>query len=159
MAGSTRSQPPANGWSEAFPSASTSHVRRRRSMPPTRDSARCRVSKPPPIEVMSWSHPSRVDGRRGMLDTDAVHRLARRQLGDYRRHKPGTLFDDGLELGIEDAYAVQLEVAALRLRDGERVAGFKVGCTGATVRAQFGMDGPVSGMVCQSEIHPSGSTV
>lgn len=70
--------------------------------------------------------------------------LAARQLADYRARTPGTFFseEDRPRLSLEDAYAVQGGVAALRGADGETVAGYKVGCTGPNVREQFGMDGP-----------------
>lgn len=84
--------------------------------------------------------------------------LARRQLADYRAGTPGTFFAD-LErprLDLADAYRVQAEVAALRAPE-ERVIGYKVGCTGPGTRAQFGLDGPVRGLLYDSELHPSGS--
>lgn len=69
------------------------------------------------------------------------------------------MFSEGLQLSVEEAYAVQLEVARLRRLVGERVAGYKVGCTGPNIREQFGMDGPISGFVWEEEIHQSQSTV
>ena len=60
-------------------------------------------------------------------------------------------------LSLEDAYAVQAEVASLRAAEGEPVAGYKVGCTGPNVREQFGMDGPVRGFLYETELYPSGS--
>ena len=57
--------------------------------------------------------------------------IAARQLADYRAGTPGTFFADHErpELGLEEAYRVQDEVAALRA-PAERVVGYKVGCTG-----------------------------
>ena len=85
--------------------------------------------------------------------------LAARQLADYRAGTPGTFFgeEDHPHLTLEDAYAVQAEVASLRAADGEPVAGYKVGCTGPSVREQFGMDGPVHGFVYETELYPSGT--
>jgi 2-keto-4-pentenoate hydratase len=87
-----------------------------------------------------------------------VRGLAARQLADYRARTPGTFFGEGNRprLSLEDAYAVQGEVAALRDAEGEPVAGYKVGCTGPNVREQFGMDGPIRGSVHETELHPSG---
>ena len=89
----------------------------------------------------------------------SVGRLAARQLADYRARTPGTFFaeEDRPRLGLDDAYAVQAEVARLRAAEGEPVAGYKVGATGAGVREQFGMDGPVRGFVYDTELYPSGA--
>lgn len=84
--------------------------------------------------------------------------LAARQLADYRAGTPGTFFADPErpQLSLEDAYRVQAEVAGLRA-PAERVVGYKVGCTGPGTRAQFGLDGPVRGLLYDTELHPSGS--
>ena len=89
----------------------------------------------------------------------SVRRLAARQLADYRARTPGTFFaeEDHPHLTLDDAYAVQTEVAGFRAAEGEPVAGYKVGCTGPNVREQFGMDGPVRGFLYQTELHPSGA--
>ena len=88
----------------------------------------------------------------------SVRGLAARQLTDYRARTPGTFFaeEDRPRLTLDDAYAVQAEVARLRAAEGEPVAGYKVGCTGPNVREQFGMDGPIRGFVYETELHPSG---
>lgn len=87
--------------------------------------------------------------------TDSVRALAVRQLADYRAGTPGTSFGQGgrPELGMDDAYAVQAQVAALR-GPQESVAGYKVGCTGPGTRAQFGLDGPIRGLLYGSELYP-----
>ncbi len=88
-----------------------------------------------------------------------VRGLAARQLADYRARTPGTFFAEAghPHLTLDDAYAVQGEVASLRAADGEPVAGYKVGCTGPNVREQFGMDGPVRGFLYETELYPSGA--
>ncbi|MDP9474986.1 MAG: fumarylacetoacetate hydrolase family protein [Actinomycetota bacterium] len=89
----------------------------------------------------------------------SVRGLAARQLADYRACTPGTFFaeEDHPRLSLEDAYAIQGEVARLRAAEGELVAGYKVGCTGPNVREQFGMDGPVRGFLYETELYPSGA--
>lgn len=90
--------------------------------------------------------------------TEFVRSLAARQLADYRAGTPGTFFADAdrSPLSLEDAYRVQAEVAALR-GPAEQVVGYKVGCTGPGTRAQFGLDGPVRGLLYDTELHASGS--
>ncbi len=85
--------------------------------------------------------------------------LAARQLADYRAGTPGTFFgeEDRPHLSLDDAYAVQTEVASLRAAQGEPVAGYKVGATGPNVREQFGIDGPVRGFLYETELYLSGA--
>jgi 2-keto-4-pentenoate hydratase len=92
--------------------------------------------------------------------TESTCALATRQLADYRAGTPGTLFADPArpELTLDEAYRVQDEVAALRA-PAERVVGYKVGCTGPGTRAQFGLDGPIRGLLYDTELHPSGSEI
>jgi 2-keto-4-pentenoate hydratase len=89
----------------------------------------------------------------------SVRGLAARQLADYRARAPGTFFaeEDHPRLSLDDAYAVQREVARLRVADGEPVAGYKVGATGPGTRGQFGMDGPICGFLYRTELYRSGA--
>ena len=87
-----------------------------------------------------------------------IDQWATRQLADYDARRPGTLFAEGLELDVAEAYELQAAVAKLRCARGERVVGYKVGCTSEKIRAQLGIDHCVSGRLYDSEQHPSGST-
>ncbi|MDB2333237.1 hypothetical protein N9V53_07835 [Amylibacter sp.] len=83
--------------------------------------------------------------------------LARRQLIDYKHVNPGTCFgEENFALTIEEAYAVQDAVVSLRLEAGEKVSGYKVGCTGPGTTKLFGMQGPIRGTLFDTEIHESG---
>jgi 2-keto-4-pentenoate hydratase len=86
--------------------------------------------------------------------------LAARQLKDYLQGTPGTYFaEDHSPLALKEAYLVQAEVAKLRSAAGDSVAGYKIGCIGPKIRKAFGMSGPIRGLLFNSELHPSGSTV
>lgn len=86
-----------------------------------------------------------------------IERLAKRQLSDYDRHQPGSLFAGySIPMTVDDAYALQLAVARLRVERGEPVAGYKVGCISPVMQAQLGLDRPVFGHVFATEIHSSG---
>lgn len=86
-----------------------------------------------------------------------IANIARRQLSDYDRRCPGTIFaDPGFTLSVEDAYAVQREVAALRVARGEALAGYKVGCISPAMQQQLGISHPVFGHVFHLELHASG---
>lgn len=79
--------------------------------------------------------------------------LAHRQLRDYRARQPGTCFaDPGFVLDLTRAYALQDAVAALRISGGDRLIGYKVGCTGPGTIQQFGMAGPIRGCLFESEV-------
>lgn len=78
---------------------------------------------------------------------------AERQLTDYDARTPGSLFAEGLTLSVQEGYALQTAVTALRIARGERVVGYKVGCTSPTIRRQLGIDHCVSGRLFASEQH------
>ena len=86
--------------------------------------------------------------------------LAKQQLADYDRHRPGTLFagfeNNHAAMTIEDAYRLQMEVARLREQRGEPIAGYKIGCISPTMQAQLGLDRPVFGHIYVTELHRSG---
>jgi 2-keto-4-pentenoate hydratase len=89
-----------------------------------------------------------------------IPKLAKRQLADYDRHRPGTLFeDDAMALTVAESYALQFEIARLREARGESVAGYKIGCISPVMQAQLGLDQPVFGQVFDTELHPCGVTL
>jgi 2-keto-4-pentenoate hydratase len=89
--------------------------------------------------------------------TDDLWALADRQWHDYRARRPGTCFaDPGFALDLACAYELQDAVAALRIATGDRVIGYKVGCTGPGTVQQFGMSGPIRGCLFESEIRRHG---
>jgi 2-keto-4-pentenoate hydratase len=89
-----------------------------------------------------------------------IRDLAARQLRDYLQGTPGSYFaEDHPLLALKEAYLVQAEVAKLRSAAGDSVAGYKIGCIGSKIRKAFGMTGPIRGLLYNSELHPSGSTV
>lgn len=59
-------------------------------------------------------------------------------------------------LDLQQAYELQGAVSALRVADGDRVVGYKVGCTGPGTTAQFGMAGPIRGYLYESEVRRTG---
>ena len=86
-----------------------------------------------------------------------IEQLAKRQLSDYDRHQPGGLFAGySNPMTVDDAYALQMAVARLRVQRGEPVAGYKVGCISPVMQAQLGLDRPVFGLVFGTEIQSSG---
>mgnify|MGYP006129516173 FL=1 len=89
-----------------------------------------------------------------------IDQLAKRQLNDFRLMDPGTCFEDPkFKLDEKSAYSLQDEVTRLRAEQGERVAGYKVGCTGPGTTKLFGMDGPIRGTLFKNEMKPNGAVL
>lgn len=92
--------------------------------------------------------------------SDELRALAERQWRDYQSIRPGGAFaDPDLALDLDEAYAVQLEVARLRCAAGDAIAGYKIGCIGPGVVKQFGMSGPIHARLFRSEVRPSPCTL
>ena len=88
-----------------------------------------------------------------------IGQWAVRQLADYDAHNPGTMFADGVVLSVAEGYELQSAVAELRRRRGERIVGYKVGCTSAKIREQLGIEHCVTGRLYDSERHLSGAVL
>lgn len=92
--------------------------------------------------------------------TSELKELPDRQWRDYRARDPGTCFSDPcIELDLTGAYELQDAVTTLRIAAGDRLVGYKVGCTGPGTVKQFGMAGPVRGCLFASEIRECGQTL
>jgi 2-keto-4-pentenoate hydratase len=85
-----------------------------------------------------------------------LQELARRMLADYDARTPGQLFGEHLDLTTVPAYALQAEIARLREQRGEKVIGYKVGCTSRPIQVQLGVKEPIFGRLFDTECHPSG---
>lgn len=82
-----------------------------------------------------------------------INSLAARQLKDYKNANPGTCFSNPeFKLDLNSAYKLQDAVTELRLKEGDVIAGYKIGCIGDTIKSQFGMDGPIRGTIFESEV-------
>lgn len=57
------------------------------------------------------------------------------------------------DLSLEEAYEVQRRVLASRSERGERVVGYKVGCTSKAIREQFGLSEPICGRLMAPHVH------
>jgi 2-keto-4-pentenoate hydratase len=86
-----------------------------------------------------------------------LRRLAIRQLADFDARTPGQLFSQPVHMTVPEAYALQTEVVRLREQRGEKVIGYKVGCTSDVIQRQLGMRYPVFGRLFATECFPSGT--
>jgi 2-keto-4-pentenoate hydratase len=91
-----------------------------------------------------------------MVDEETTH-WARGLLADRDALRPWRSFVPADEMTLEEAYALQGEVARLRQERGERVIGYKIGCTSKAIRDQLGMREAVFGRLFATECWPAGS--
>src|ERR1700683_831210 len=63
------------------------------------------------------------------------------------------------DLGMADGYAVQKQLTAMLLAEGDRVAGYKVGLTSRPMQQMIGVDRPDYGPVLASTIYADGDAV
>lgn len=92
-------------------------------------------------------------------NTAQLRRWATRQLADYDDRQPGTMFSEGVVLNVSQADEVQSMASQLRSDRGERVVGYKVGCTSPKIREQLGIDHCITGRLYNTEQHPSGAVL
>jgi 2-keto-4-pentenoate hydratase len=57
------------------------------------------------------------------------------------------------DLTIDDAYGIQDKVIQLRLSKGEKIVGYKVGCTSHAIRNQFGLNEPIIGKLMSPHLY------
>jgi 2-keto-4-pentenoate hydratase len=88
-----------------------------------------------------------------------IEERAARQLADYDARQPGMMFAEGVIMSVAEGYELQAAVAELRCLRGERIIGYKVGCTSRKIRAQLGIAHRVTGRLYDSERHKSGATL
>jgi len=65
----------------------------------------------------------------------------------------------GLDLSVDDAYAIQQINTDRRIAEGRRLAGWKIGLTSAAMQAQLGIDAPDSGVLLDDMLLADGATV
>ena len=63
------------------------------------------------------------------------------------------------EISPADAYAVQTEYTRIRLAEGARLVGRKVGCTSEAVQQQFGVDTPDYGSIFTDMVVEDGGSI
>jgi 2-keto-4-pentenoate hydratase len=94
------------------------------------------------------------------MTTSAIAEISRRQLADYDAHRPGRIFEDpSFRLNLDEAYAVQIQTAALRTARGESIGGYKIGCLSEPIQQQLNVDRPVFGHLFDSEFFRSGAVL
>ncbi len=90
------------------------------------------------------------------MSWDELAVWARYLLTDLDARRPWRSFVPPDGLTPERAYALQGEVARLREERGERVIGYKIGCTSRAIQDQLGIRAPIFGRVFDSGCIPAG---
>ncbi len=77
-------------------------------------------------------------------------------LEDYDAKNPSQLFKDKVLISNKNALLIQSKVADLRLKRGEEIIGYKIGCVSNDTQKKMGFTHPASGFLWNSELHQTG---
>jgi 2-keto-4-pentenoate hydratase len=83
----------------------------------------------------------------------SVAATARRLLADF---DSASVTESGEAWSEAEAYAIASELDRMRAARGERLVGFKVGCTSPTIQKQVGIDNPVFGRLYDTGVWHTG---
>ncbi len=68
--------------------------------------------------------------------------------------QPGQIPSSPIEsLSLDEAYRVQRSVVQMKTDNGERVVGYKIGCTSKAIREQFGLQNPIYGRLLEPHLY------
>lgn len=92
-------------------------------------------------------------------DEDVVRRAKALYEARAKRVPIPPFTDTDPALGMDDGYAIQRELTALLLSDGDSVIGYKAGLTSAPMQSMFGVSTPDYGPVLASTVRDDGAIV
>ncbi len=90
------------------------------------------------------------------MGTEEIQRLAGCLLADLDARTPGVRLPPPGGLTLPEAYEIQNAILRLRELRGEKVLGYKVGCTSRVIREQLRVDEPIFGRVFNTGCFRSG---
>lgn len=93
------------------------------------------------------------------MDHDEAMGLAETLLNARRERRTLTPVSDGRVMTMDDAYEVQRALTTLRVRNGERIVGWKLGYTSAAMREQMGVAQPNLGPLLNTMLLADGATI
>jgi len=93
------------------------------------------------------------------MSHDEINEWARNLLNALDAPQPGWSLAPPAGLTLTSAYALQREVVRLREDRGERVIGYKIGCTSLVIQEQLGIREPILGRVFDKGCFPAGSSI
>ena len=124
---------------------------------PTGDLKRCHCAPAPHRAGDGSAIQGHQDQGIGRVSPDELQRMATSQLAHFDARTPGRLSGQPLALSIAQAYTLQAEVGRLREHRGERIIGYKVGCTSKPIQQQLGVQEPIFGRIFDTGRFHSGS--
>src|SRR5215468_5426321 len=91
------------------------------------------------------------------MGNSTIHEFADAFVRIFYQGEPGKLPARSIStLSLDEAYLVQDCAIQRRTERGEKVVGYKVGCTSSAIRQQFGLQEPIHGRLLEPHIHASG---
>jgi 2-keto-4-pentenoate hydratase len=92
-----------------------------------------------------------------MSEPSAITQLVQEMRHLFRSRELRSGVADVTTLTTAQAYEVQDGFLAGRVKEGARIVGWKVGCTSAAIRRQFGLTEPISGKLLEPDIFSQGA--
>ncbi|MDA7712740.1 hypothetical protein N8818_01225 [Candidatus Pelagibacter sp.] len=80
-------------------------------------------------------------------------------LKDYDNKNPSSIFKDKIKITNEDALIIQSNVARLRVKRGDQIIGYKIGCVSKDTQKKMGFTHSACGYLWKSELYQSGVTL
>ena len=80
-------------------------------------------------------------------------------LDDYDAKNPSSIFKKKIKITNEDALIIQSNVARLRVKRGDQIIGYKIGCVSKDTQKKMGFTQPACGYLWKSELYESGVTL
>ncbi len=77
-------------------------------------------------------------------------------LEDYDAKNPSQIFKNKAKVSNQDALIIQSKVTDLRIKRGEEIIGYKIGCLSKDTQKKMGFTHPASGFLWKNELHQSG---
>jgi 2-keto-4-pentenoate hydratase len=94
------------------------------------------------------------------MHSSVIEAFAKEIAGTFRNHSLERASDVGIQtLSLDEAYSVQRKYLDGRVAAGERMVGYKVGCTSPAIREQFGLSEPVCGRLMAPQIYSDGEAL
>lgn len=95
------------------------------------------------------------DDRRALIEA-----FTRERVGMFREHQlVRTTHEQIGNLSLDEAYAVQAHFLAARVAGGERIVGWKIGCTSSKIQQQFALTQPITARLTEPYIHTDGAVL
>jgi 2-keto-4-pentenoate hydratase len=91
------------------------------------------------------------------MEKGSLRAMAACVLADYDTRTPGRSFARIAGFDAPQAYSLQTEITRLREERGERVIGYKIGCSSLVIQRQLGIDEPIFGRIFETGRHVSGA--